>query len=571
MSGASSDPFVGAVVGERYRILGRIGVGGMGAVYRVEHTLMKKVMALKLLHADLGHVDEAARRFEREAQSASRLSHPNIIAVTDFGRATSGELFLVMEFVPGQSLAAAMDSGRPLPVSRAVAVVQQILRGLEHAHGQGVIHRDLKPANIMLTGQPDDPGGETVKLLDFGIAKMSEIAEGERPLTQGAMVFGTPSYMSPEQATAQEADARTDIYSSGVILYELLTGKKPFIADDLVKVMALQVTQAPPSFAEASPGLQIPRALEGVVMRALDKDRSRRFQSAGEFAKALDPFLTPRPVTDRLSSWSRLQEWLTSVVERLPGRVRPWVSLGGGALGVVLLLALLPLVCLRGREGPAAPPPSPKPVEAALQTPLRRIEEAMGKAHLTEARALLMQQLSQHPDSGRVRYLLGTLEFIEKNHVEGLQAYGEALRLDPGLRGDAALLLNVRSVLEERRVGREGLDMLIRQVGRPAGDALADVASRDRRVDFRQAARAACVTLGCSAKVDVVSSYVLDLTQGRTCEERREAVRGLGKSRDVRAIEPLKRARRERGVLGLFGGNDCIRKDVEAALKELGG
>src|SRR4051812_14753354 len=172
------DPLIGQVIGERYRLLARIGEGGMGSVYRAEHVLMKKVVALKLLHADLGNVDDAARRFEREAQSASRLNHPNIIAVTDFGRAASGELFLVMEHVSGESLAAVLDREGRLPHARAVAIVRQFLDGLEHAHAQGVIHRDLKPANIMLAAPREPRPGEAVKVLDFGIAKMSQTAEG---------------------------------------------------------------------------------------------------------------------------------------------------------------------------------------------------------------------------------------------------------------------------------------------------------------------------------------------------------------------------------------------------------
>ncbi len=573
---APLDPFVGALVGERYRILARIGEGGMGTVYRVQHTLMNKVMALKLLHADLGRVDEIGRRFQREAQSASRLSHPNIIAVTDFGRAPSGELFLVMEYVPGQSLADLLDQMGRLPVGRALGIARQILAGLSHAHAQGVVHRDLKPANIMLTGTPQDVGGETIKLLDFGIAKMSAVgeAENEQPLTQGAMVFGTPSYMSPEQATAQEVDLRADLYSCGVLLYEMLTGRKPFVADDMVKIMALQVTQAPPSFAAAAPGVPLSGALEGIVMRALEKDRLRRFASADTFAHALSA-LGPQGNAGlgswlpRLPSWDRVRTAARGVFGRLPWATRRWVPVGGGALAVVLALALAPLVCLR-KEGPTAAPPRPLPIEPALQSPLRHIEDAMAKARLTEARALLMQQLSQHPESARVRYLLGRLEFLEKNHADGLQAFSEALRLDPGLRGDAALLLSVRSLLDDRRLGREALTVLVGQIGKPAGEILAEVASRDKRGDFRATARAACETLGCAKKVDRVGSYVLDLNQSRSCEEKRDAIKGLRATSDARAIEPLKKARRDRGVFGgLFGGNDCVRKDIDAALKEL--
>jgi cytochrome c-type biogenesis protein CcmH/NrfG len=572
---ATSDPLVGALIAERYRLLGRIGEGGMGMVYRAEHILMKKVVALKLLHTELGNVDDAPRRFEREAQSASRLNHPNIIGVTDFGRSATGQLFLVMEFVPGVALVDLLEQG-PVPHLRAVQITRQILEGLEHAHAQGVIHRDLKPANIMLATYPDGRQGEVVKILDFGIAKLSQSSEGDLPLTQGAMVFGTPSYMSPEQATAQEADARSDIYSCGVMLFEMLTGRKPFIADDLVKVMAMQVTSAPPRLATVAPQIQIPPGLEAVVMRALEKDRARRFPSAAEFRQALEQVKTDtvRVLVGRVPAlWGRGVALVRREFSRLPWKVRRWVR-PGLLGGLVVLLAVIPFLCSRPPPtAPAAAPPKPKPVEPALQAPIKRIEEAMAKGQLSEARLLLMQQISGNPANGRMRYLLGNLDFAEKNPAAGLEAYEEALKLDPGLRADAALLLNVRNLLNDRKLARPALSLLTDRIGRPAGATLAEVATEDRRPEFRQAARDACRQVGCADGVDLVKSYTLDLQQGKTCEAKRAAVQGLGATRDPRAIETLKKARRSGGgVLGeIFGGgNRCIRKDIDAILQELG-
>jgi serine/threonine-protein kinase len=580
LPGTPSDPLVGALIGERYRLLGRIGEGGMGAVYRAEHVLMKKVVALKLLHTELGNVDDAARRFEREAQSASRLNHPNIIAVTDFGRTPKGGLFLVMEYVPGDSLAALLEKG-PLPYRRAVEIVRQILDGLEHAHAQGVIHRDLKPANIMLATYPDQRVGEVVKILDFGIAKMlssSPAGEGELPLTQGAMVFGTPSYMSPEQATAQDADVRTDIYSCGVILFEMLTGRKPFVSDDLVKVMAMQVTQAPPRLSAVAPDAEIPAALEETVMRALEKSREQRFPSAAAFRQALEQAATEtvRVLARRLPAL--LNQWLARArreFNHLPWKVRRWV-VRGALGGLAVLLVAWPLVCSRSTPPPSAPaarPPAPKPVEPALKAPIKRIEEAMAKGQLREARLLLMQQISEHPTNGRMRYLLGNLDFAERNPAAGLAAYEEALRLDAGLRADAAMLVNVRNLLGDKKLGKQALELMTDKIGRPAGAALAEIASEDRRVDFRQAAREACKTVGCIKSVDLVKSYTLDLQQGKTCDARRLAVQGLGGTKDPRVVDVLKRARRQTG--GLFGevfggGNRCIRKDIDAILVEMG-
>src|SRR4051794_2356881 len=194
----------------------------MGAVYRVEHLMLKKELALKFLHAELGRLEEVARRFEREAEAAARLDHPNIVAVTDFGRTADGMLFLVMELLQGQSLTTVIrpdGNGAPLPVERALHIERQILRALEHAHTSGIVHRDLKPDNVMLIRRDDEV--DIVKLLDFGIAKITQPAgaagaatgKGET-LTQAGVVFGTPEYLSPEQAMGEEADRRADLYSA---------------------------------------------------------------------------------------------------------------------------------------------------------------------------------------------------------------------------------------------------------------------------------------------------------------------------------------------------------------------
>ena len=602
------DPLVDTIIGERYRILARIGEGGMGTVFRVEPTLMKKVLALKLLRAEFSNVPDAARRFEREAQSASRLSHPNIISVTDFGHGAGSELFLVMEFVAGEPLSDVLAREGRMEVGRACHIAGQILLALEHAHGQGVVHRDLKPANVMLVKDPDPHKPETVKILDFGIAKMTQAQGNEEPLTRGMMIFGTPAYMSPEQAAGQEADSRVDLYSCGIILYEMLAGHKPFESEDLVKLLGMQITASPPRLAEVVPEARIPPALEAVVMRVLEKDKDKRFSSAAEFRAAIASSSTDvaemgarfaassvrmgfslgakvwaqRPAAFLMvrRAWTgicavkgKLDGLAYPVLKRLPVALRRFVV---PSIVVVLLFVLLLARGGGGHKGasPKLEPPKPKPVAAELKSPIKHIEETMTKGLLTEARVLIMQQISAHPGEGRVRYLLGNLEFADKNPSAGLQAYEEALRLDPGLRADAALLVNIRSEINDKKLGAAALEMMTRQVGKPASDILADLASDDRRAEFRRAAREACETLGCMKKVDLVNSYALDLSEAHGCEEKRVAVQKLGETGDPRAIEPLRRARSERRAL--FGGflvssgNGCIIRDIDAALTALG-
>src|SRR6476660_4420116 len=251
----------------------------MGAVYRVEHVMLKKELALKFLHPELGRLDEVAKRFEREAEAAARLDHPNIITVTDSGRTSDGQLFLAMELLNGPSLAEVIRPdhvhGRLLGVERTLHIMRQVLRALEHAHAGGIVHRDLKPENIVLIerdGQPD-----VVKLLDFGIAKISAGESTRETLTQAGVVFGTPEYLSPEQAMGEEADGRADLYAAGIMLFEMLTGHRPFEAQSKVEVLSMHLTRDAPAMHEVAPGAHIPTNLENVVARAMAKKREERF------------------------------------------------------------------------------------------------------------------------------------------------------------------------------------------------------------------------------------------------------------------------------------------------------
>jgi serine/threonine-protein kinase len=277
------DPLVGQTLAEKYRIEELINEGGMGAVYRGTHILMDKTVAIKVLHPALAADDKIVARFSREARAASRISHPHALNVTDFGESGNGIVFLVMEYLKGQTLKEVIHSEGPMPLPRVTEIVRQICGALEAAHAEGVVHRDLKSDNIMLL---DIGGGDWAKVLDFGIAKIIEKVEQDPALTAPNLIIGTPQYMSPEQCSqAAEIDSRSDIYSFGVILYEMLVGHVPFTGESPTAIMMKHLQEPPPSVLEERKDL--PAAVGRVVARAMAKRPEDRFQTVSELSDEL--------------------------------------------------------------------------------------------------------------------------------------------------------------------------------------------------------------------------------------------------------------------------------------------
>jgi eukaryotic-like serine/threonine-protein kinase len=306
----------------------------MGAVYRAEQAVLGRRVALKIVNRDRHVGGDTVQRFRREAKALSALNHPNTVRVFDFGSTDEGLLFLAMELLEGEPLTDCIVREGPLPVLQAVSIIQQVLHSIGEAHAQGIVHRDLKPDNIFLARVPNQ-AVPIVKVLDFGIAKA---VDGDRTIDQfetlDGTVFGTPRYMSPEQAAGKTLDPRSDLYSVGTMLYELLTGNPPFVDMDAVVVMARHIREEAVPICKAAPQRPIPACLEAVVSKTLAKQPAERYQSAEQLERALEQCV---PEITRLArlSWSRLQPGFS-----LMGWLGQRSSVAWAAASVVALLAV---------------------------------------------------------------------------------------------------------------------------------------------------------------------------------------------------------------------------------------
>lgn len=291
------DPFIGrTLLDGQFQVLQKIGSGGMGSVYKASQPAMNRMVAIKILHPKLAARKDLTSRFRREARAMSQLTHPNTAKVFMYGELEeSGSLYIVMEYLEGKNLNQVLRRGGAMKPDRAIPILVAVCGALQEAHAMGIVHRDLKPENIFLCQQ----GGlvDYPKVLDFGLAKVTErqMQPGSIILTQEGMVFGTPEFMSPEQAQGKTLDARSDIYSLAIILYEALTGKLPFRAKTPMEYIQLHANAEPIALNQRVEGKRFARGLEQAMAKAIQKDPADRYQSATEFAKALEPFAKADP------------------------------------------------------------------------------------------------------------------------------------------------------------------------------------------------------------------------------------------------------------------------------------
>ncbi len=362
----------GCVLDGRYRIDGVIGGGGMARVYRAEHLALSRPVAIKVLHADLSRSREAVARFRREATTSGRLVHPNIVTVTDAGMLKDGRCFLVMEALEGETLADRLERDELVPWREAVIILGELLLGLRHAHHHGVVHRDIKPENIFLLRGNTTP---IVKILDFGIAKLYASVPGDSRITVDGLTIGTPMYMSPEQAVDGDITPASDLYSSTVVLFEMLTGEPPFLRDDPIAMMKAHLHAPPPRLDEVAPELELPEGLEEIVRRGLAKLSIDRMPSADAYLDMLgrleaaepappprrDPTLPPRRARE-----DEVRDTLLDSTIRPPARplARRLVAVASLIVAVVAIVTLY--VALRSpRDEIASTSPAPAVAESA--------------------------------------------------------------------------------------------------------------------------------------------------------------------------------------------------------------
>ena len=283
--GAEPDPLLGRVINDRYKVMEQIGHGGMGKVYKALQSPLDRVIALKVLGAGHDRDPNFYKRFALEASVTAKLTHPNTITLYDYGRTEDGIFFIAMEYLAGRTLSAAMQQDGPLTQERVIHVAQQICRSLREAHALGIIHRDLKPANVILLRQHDDH--DFVKVLDFGLVKFFSGDAADNEITNAGTFMGSPHYIAPEQARNQSPDQRCDIYSLGVLLYHMLTGKVPFTAQAPVDIILKHLHEAPMPLRQLRPDLNIDPQLEAIVLKCIAKEREERFQSMDELLAQL--------------------------------------------------------------------------------------------------------------------------------------------------------------------------------------------------------------------------------------------------------------------------------------------
>lgn len=609
----NDDPLIGTVVAERYRIDAILGAGGMGAVYRAEHIHMRKAVALKVLHAEMTVREDAVKRFEREAMAAGRIEHPNVTLATDFGRLSDGSFYLVLEYIPGRTLRETIDVDGALPLERALIIARQIAGALGAAHAAEIVHRDLKPDNVMLI----ERGGtkDFVKVLDFGIAKLSsESGTAASQLTRVGTIFGTPQYMAPEQAAGRPVDHRVDLYALGLIFHEMLTGKPTFQSEDIIGLLAMQMTQPAPALPAT-----VPTAVSDLVMQLLQKDPEQRVATADELAQRIDALLGPlatsfdlsaglptarralgsvatSPALPRIqlpSSLNRVVQSARSIAERAAGsravrlamqRLRGHIWIKGRRIPVWTIVAALCAVLVvvfwpshkpaivAEKQKPTSSQAAPKSgaphatdeaddedSEEANSEPLDpELERVITAARRGDSAALYALQLRKEDQRTPREWVAIAVGRLKKKELKAsLTAYEEALERQPSVASDKTMLGGLRYLADKDDYAKDVLNFAAEHLGSQGADLIFHAwASTSRVTITTQTAKELLDSPKVRDSMSDALRLAIAVREAKTCEDFKKLLPELETKGDDRSYRTLRELTRDDGC-GEDKRSDC--------------
>jgi eukaryotic-like serine/threonine-protein kinase len=575
------DRLIGTVLADRYRVESLIGVGAMGRVYRAEHVHMRKWVALKILHAELTKIPDMVQRFEQEAQAAAKIQHPHVAAATDFGKLADGSVYLALEYVEGTSLTDLIQAG-PVPLRRVLDIAHQVSSALEVAHAHGIVHRDLKPDNLLLVAQEQQ---DFVKILDFGIAKLpTEGADDDKPLTLAGMVYGTPEYMAPEQALAQDVDGTADIYALGVIMFEMITGRRPYLGP-VAGLLGQQLSKPLPKMSEVAQVL-VPPAMEQLVFEMLSTDPKQRPSDVKNLREQIESLEnawdegrlagTPERSNVLLSATfdevsSRLQRGTDNVPQSVQRSSKGRTSRTGilaltcAAVGVSVAVFAIdawdgpaPLVAPKQLQTPPAPIAEETHEQPEMDAQVERAKEQGLQALVALAR--------EFPAEGSVQAELALELAKAKKYDEALDTARNALALDPKLNEDAKIAGALFRVTQAPLVRAAGFRLLQGAMGAAGASIIYDLAHTDgvnprvqtealqllERQELREVAAPPLL-------------LVLELESKKTCEELKPLVGQAALLGDRRALPALEALSKTTGCGPKKQGDcyPCLRGDVK--------
>jgi serine/threonine protein kinase len=519
---------VGSIIADRYQIRSVIGSGAMSTVFVAWHLRLQCHVAVKVLHPLLACNDDHVERFEREARSLARLDHPNCLRVLDYGVTDDDLHFLVTELVRGVELRELMTD--PAEPCLAVRRMVQILEGLEHAHACGVIHRDLKPENILVTQGPDDE--ETLKIVDFGIAKIVGAMPGSG-LTAVGVIFGTPQYMSPEQASGRAVDYRSDLYAAGVLLYAMLSGQRPFDDDDPAAVVEQQIHAEPPPLPEF-----VPPELAEITRKMLRKDPALRYPSAAAVIEALKA--APQERTDRRQP--------APVSE--PRRRRRWRAMASVAAGGLAVLAIT--LADPKPENARAPDPS----ETLGPMTLADAERMLADGEATKAHATLSAMLDRDPQNPELLWRDGQALAADGDDARALGRYADALAIDDTLIEDARFFVGLNQLLRRPELEATAIDLSLQRFEGVGDDFLLEAINRaERPLDYvsRHRVLAYLAESPLADRVDARLNARLDVAQAAEAPDP-----CLAYVAAMQALQPVRRSE----DLELLRGVEVPRRDI---------